>query len=111
MKQATLYGIATCDTCRKAKKTLENEGVEVTFHDVRESPLTQAALNRFFSEFGDQLVNTRSTTWRGLSVKERELQPVVLMLDHPTLMKRPVIESAGGLTVGWNASVQALHCG
>ncbi len=94
-----LYGIGTCDTCRKARKALENSGLDVTFRDVRAEPLSRAEIDRFLAEFGDALLNTRSTTWRGLSEAERLREPSALLADHPTLMKRPVIE--GGWADAW----------
>ena len=106
---AVLYGIATCDTCRRARKALENSGLEVTFRDVREAPLSTEEISQFLAEFGGKLLNTRSTTWRGLSEDERAGAPEELLLKHPTLMKRPVIDGPQGLTLGWDKAVQALY--
>lgn len=97
-----IYGIKACDTCRKAVKAL---GAEL--HDVRAEPLGAADLARFFAAFGEALVNTRSTTWRGLSEQERSRAPLELLADHPTLMKRPVIELDETLHLGWGKDVQA----
>ncbi|MBW6418245.1 arsenate reductase family protein [Celeribacter sp. PS-C1] len=97
-----IYGIKTCDTCRKAVKSL---GVELT--DIRAEPLSNEQLERFYAVFGEALVNTRSTTWRGLSEEERTRAPLDLLTDHPTLMKRPVIEKDGQLYLGWGKDVQA----
>lgn len=104
-----IYGLKTCDTCRKALKTLENAGHDVSFIDVRATPLTPKELARFLGAFGDALVNTRSTTWRGLSETERANPPQTLLESHPTLMKRPVIEAGidgGDLYLGWSKSTQ-----
>ena len=106
-----LYGIGTCDTCRKARKALENSGLAVTFRDVRAEPLSDTEIDRFIAEFGSALLNTRSTTWRGLSQVDRDRAPAALLADHPTLMKRPVIEGPGGLTLGWDKAVQSAHLG
>jgi arsenate reductase-like glutaredoxin family protein len=97
-----IYGIKTCDTCRKATKTL---GLELT--DIRTNPLSLDELKRFHAAFGDALLNTRSTTWRGLSQDERARPPLDLLSDHPTLMKRPVIDVEGKLYLGWGKDVQA----
>ena len=96
-----LYGLKNCDTCKKAAKAL---GVEVT--DVRKEPLSRERLQEFWNEFGDALLNTRSTTWRGLSEAERSEDPIELMQKHPALMKRPVIEAKGTLYLGWKNDVQ-----
>lgn len=106
-----LYGISTCDTCRKARKALENNGLEVEFRDVRAEPLSADEIARFLAEFGGKLLNMRSTTWRGLSESERGRAPEALLAAHPTLMKRPVIEGPGGLTLGWDEAAQATHLG
>ncbi len=90
----TVYGIRQCDTCRKALKWLDAQGLEHRFHDLRADGLEAALVDGWLaSPFGDQVVNRRSTTWRGLSEDERsrtgEAQ-VALLLEHPTLVKRPV---------------------
>ena len=105
-----LYGLKTCDTCRKARQAAEKAGKNVTFVDVRDVPLARVHLQRFYDAFGDALVNKKSTTWRGLSEVERAEDPIMLLESHPTLMKRPVIDGAE-LTLGWGADVQKLHLG
>jgi Spx/MgsR family transcriptional regulator len=103
-----LYGIPTCDTCRKARKALEAAGQEVRFHDLRAQPLSAEQLARFHAAFGDKLLNRASTTWRGLDEAARA-QPVLDLLQaHPTLIKRPIIEGAE-LTLGWDKTAQAAH--
>lgn len=103
-----LYGLKACDTCRKAVKALQAAGYDVTLTDIRSEPLEDAAIDRFLSAFGEDLINRRSTTWRGLSEEERTAAPLALLQRHPALMKRPVIEDdAGGLHLGWAKPVQA----
>lgn len=96
-----VYGIKTCDTCRKAVKAL---GAEM--RDIRANPLSQSERARFFEAFGSDLLNTRSTTWRSLSDEERARDPDALLEDHPTLMKRPVIDQEGQLYLGWGAATK-----
>jgi len=102
VKMTVIYGIKTCDTCRKALKALSAE-----LRDIRAEPLSAQDLERFHATFGDAILNTRSTTWRGLSEGERSRAPLALLADHPTLMKRPVIEKDGVLYLGWGKDVQA----
>ena len=103
-----LYGLKTCDTCRKALKTLDGAGKTVRLVDVRAEPLGADHLAEFLAAFGEALVNTRSTTWRGLSEEERKRTPADLLAAHPALMKRPVIRAEGGtLYLGWGKEVQA----
>jgi len=104
----TLYGIPTCDTCKKARKALEAAGQTVTLRDVRAKPLTEAEWAPLLAEFGDRLVNRKSTTWRGLSDFLRESEADAQLLAQPTLMKRPVLQDATRLTLGWDAEVQAV---
>lgn len=101
-----LYGIKSCDTCRKALKSLTASGQTVEFVDIRATPLSTEQIAEFLAAFGPALVNTRSTTWRELDAKTHEHAPDALLAAHPTLMKRPVIE-AETLHLGWGKDVQS----
>lgn len=107
-----LQGLKNCDTCKKAIKALESKGIAVRFQDVRAEPMDAESLSHAFETFGEKLVNTRSTTWRGLSEAERAEPPLVLLERHPTLMKRPIISAkmADGarVTLGWDKATQEL---
>ena len=107
----TLLGLPSCDTCRRAKKALEAKGLDVSFRDVREDPLSEAELAKYLQLFGDALLNTRSTTWRGLSEDDRKASPSTLLQAYPALMKRPVIDGPEGVTLGWSKDVQARYLG
>lgn len=100
-----VYGLKTCDTCRAAVKALAGQGAVLV--DIRDTPLEDATRARFLAEFGDALVNRRSTTWKGLSEAERTGAPEVLLAAHPALMKRPVIAAGDALYLGWDAGVRA----
>lgn len=102
-----VYGLKACDTCRKVVKALAAAGQDARLVDVRETPLSAADLDTFWQAFGDRLLNTRSTTWRGLSEDERKKDPKVLLSDHPALMKRPVIAHDGALYLGWDDGVRS----
>ena len=96
------FGLKTCDTCRKALKTLAAEGYAPEVVDVRADGVSEADLNAFWDAFGEDLINRRSTTWRGLGESERTQEPIALLKTYPTLMKRPVIEADDrSLTLGW----------
>lgn len=108
----TIYGIPNCDTCRKARKWLDANSVEHRFHDLRADGLEKTALVRWVSRVGwQQLLNTRSTTWRGLPEADRqelnEKLALKLMLQHPTLIKRPVLEMKQQVLVGFPADAYA----
>ena len=98
-----IYGLKTCDTCRKAVKALP----EARFVDVRADGVPQDVMAAARAAFGDALVNTRSTTWRGLSEAERAEPQEALLKAHPTLMKRPLIVAGGAMHLGWTKDVQA----
>lgn len=102
----TLYGIPSCDTCRKARKWLEQEGIEYTFHDVRKEGLDSALLERWSKRLGwEKLINRQSLTWRKVPEADREnmnkSRAILTLIEHPTLLKRPVLESSKMLAVGF----------
>lgn len=104
-----LYGLKNCDTCRRALKALKIAGHQVELIDVRNGAIEAQDIERFFIVFGQDLINRRSTTWRKLGEVDREKKPVQLLLDFPSLMKRPVILEEGGLlTLGWGKDEQDL---
>ena len=105
--ELTLYGLKSCDTCKKAQKTLQGAGYTVNYVDVRADGIDAQTLAELLCKFGDALINTRSTTWRNLSIDERKLPALQLLSEHPTLMKRPVIAAGGTMTLGWRKDVQA----
>lgn len=105
--ETTLYGIKTCDTCRKALKALGNP----IFVDIRNEGLPQDLLTRAAETFGAALMNTRSTTWRGLDDAERARPMLELLRDHPLLMKRPLIVSGGDLYLGWTETTRGALLG
>ena len=101
-----IYGIKTCDTCRKALKDLTNAGFEPQFVDLREPPLVPETLDLFTKNFGDRLINRRSLTWRKLSVEDQSQPEVVLLSKFPTLIKRPIVDSGHRMTLGWDAEAR-----
>ena len=106
-----IYGIRNCDTCRKALKWLEAEGIEHKFHDFRRDGLDAAALDGWVRKVGWQkLLNRRGTTWRNLSEPEKDhldgTKAEALMIANPTLIKRPVFDCIGEIVVGFGTSDQ-----
>ena len=107
-----VYGIKNCDTVRKALKWLDAEGLEHTFHDFRQDGLEQAKVNAWVEALGwESVLNKRSTTWKQLDEKQRngldEASSVDLMVEAPTLIKRPVFEVNGLVLNGFTPAVQA----
>ena len=101
----TLYGIKQCDTCRKALKWLSARGIEHRFHDFRVDGLLPETLSQWMaSPFAPLLVNRRSTTWRKLSEVQHQSTGdalLALLLEHPTLIKRPVFVANQVIAVGF----------
>jgi arsenate reductase (glutaredoxin) len=102
-----LYGISTCDTCKKALKTLERAGKEVTFRDIRANPMTQAEVDRIVQEFGDLAVNKQSTTYRSFNDFLKVSDPEAQIMAQPTVMKRPVIQDGDRWFLGWDSATEA----
>ncbi|WP_372763701.1 arsenate reductase [Litorivivens sp.] len=100
-----LYGIKNCDTVRKARKWLEQQGVEHSFTDYRDAPVSKSELESWYDVVGDKLLNKRSTSWKQLSEAERSASDkpaiVELLAQHPTLIKRPVLVNGNTVHVGF----------
>ncbi|MGY3439421.1 MULTISPECIES: arsenate reductase family protein [unclassified Marinovum] len=97
-----IYGLKTCDTCRKALKSLSG----ASFVDVRTEGVPDEVMRRAIEQFGEKVINTRSTTWRTLDADARAGAPLDLLKQHPTLMKRPLIQDGDTLYLGWGKDVQ-----
>jgi Spx/MgsR family transcriptional regulator len=103
----TLYGIKNCDTVKKARKWLDANSVPYTFHDFRVDGINKTLVNNFLKQIDIEiLINKRGTTWRKLSDKEKEIknktQAVALMVENPTIIKRPVLDANKKYTVGFS---------
>ena len=103
----TVYGIKSCDTCRKARKYLAEHDIEFRFHDVRDDGLDIQMLERWSARMGwEKLVNRKSLTWRKIPEVDRNDmardKAFALLLDQPTLLKRPVLEANRFIAVGFS---------
>tara|TARA_R110002073_G_scaffold88731_4_gene210562 strand:+ start:2155 stop:2505 length:351 start_codon:yes stop_codon:yes gene_type:complete len=111
----TLYGLKNCDTCKGALKEIAAAGLEHCFVDIRAEADLMALVPHWVKRAGVKtLLNTRSTTWRGLSLQDQRLadaEPAALLIANPTLIKRPVIEAGGELHIGWMAAVRGAVLG
>ncbi|MGJ3259420.1 MAG: arsenate reductase [Rhodospirillales bacterium] len=107
-----IYGLKNCDTCRKAMKWLESEGIAYEFKDVRKDGVSAAEIGAWAKDVGiDSLLNRRGTTWRGLSDADKAKGEgdgaVGLMAEHPALIKRPVFLKGGEVRVGFKDAEEA----
>ncbi|VVH65078.1 FIG138056: a glutathione-dependent thiol reductase [uncultured Gammaproteobacteria bacterium] len=98
-----MYGIKNCDTIKKARQFLEAQGVDFEFVDFRQTPIDRQTLQSFIDGVGwDKLINKRSTTYRNLSDGEKQNITLELTLKNPTLIKRPVLVTKQGVSVGFD---------
>ena len=104
----TLYGIRNCDTVRKARRWLQENGVDYRFHDLREDGLDKAMLGTWMQSLDwESLLNRRGTTWRQLPAAVREhvdrKAALRLMLEQPAIIRRPLLDHNDQLHLGYNA--------
>ena len=114
----TLYGLAKCGTCVKARAWLEQQGVPYTFQDYRDVPVAPAVLSQWSSTLGgwEKLVNRASLTWRNLdeSLKSptADAQWLALIAQYPALIRRPVaVFDDGCVTAGFSEKRYAQQLG
>jgi len=109
-----LYGIKNCDTVKKARQWLEEHGKAYQFHDFRVDGLSLELLTCFSSQFGwEQMINKRGTTWRSLPESDRaalnQEKALTLMLQNPTLIKRPILDTQRGWIIGFDVEQYTQH--
>ena len=102
-----LFGIPNCDTVKRARAWLTAHGLAHGFHDYKKDGVDADWLSAWADAVGwEKLLNTRGTTFRKLSEIDRtdidRAKALALMTQHPSLIKRPVVEYAGGILVGFD---------
>ena len=109
----TLYGIPNCDTVKKARTWLAGNGHDFTFHDFKKQGLSRDLVAGWLGQLDwEVLVNRKGTTWRNLP-DERKAQitdkdsALELMLENPSVIKRPVLQGVGSTSVGFSPDVYA----
>jgi arsenate reductase len=108
----TIYGIPNCDTMKKARQWLVDHQVEYTFHNYKKEGLDERRLRQWVKQVGwEALLNRRGTTWRKLddTVKAGidEASAICIMLETPSIIKRPVLEYGETLHVGFKVAEYA----
>lgn len=108
----TLYGIPNCGSVKKARAWLDERGVDYRFHDYKKSGVERSSLELWADAVGwEMLFNRAGTTFRALNEADKanidREKAVALMLAQPSLIKRPVVEGAGVLLVGFKPDVFA----
>jgi Spx/MgsR family transcriptional regulator len=107
-----IYGIKNCDTCKKAIKWLTEHDISFRFHDLRKDGTTTGMVDGWLSKLDhDLLINKRGTTYRNLEDAEKATlegdQKSRLLVESPTLMKRPIFEIDDACLVGFKGEQQA----
>jgi Spx/MgsR family transcriptional regulator len=102
----TIFGIKNCDTMKKARAWLDGHGVEYAFHDYKAQGIDAAHLKRWTAQAGwETVLNRAGTTFRKLTDAQKagldERKAIALMLEQPSMIKRPVLEVGGRLLVGF----------
>jgi len=110
----TLYGLKTCDTTRAARRWLDARGIAYAFHDVREDGLKKAQVENWVKQLGhEKVLNRSSTTWRELPEADKSAvdakKAIALLLAHPTLVKRPLLDRGGEFSVGFKPQEYAAR--
>ena len=111
-----LYGIKNCDTVKKARRWLEANDVAFTFHDVRANGLDKATVEAWIQKVSwEILLNKRGTTWRKLEDPRKDninkTNAIELMLENPTLIKRPVVTVNDDCMVGFKEADYTTYFG
>ena len=102
-----IYGIKNCDTMRKAFAWLDLHGIAYAFHDYKKSGANDALLKKWAAQIGwEKLINTRGPSFRKLPAEKQadlsEKKAFALMLENPSMIKRPIIQSGQTLLVGFD---------
>ncbi len=105
-----LYGIKNCDSVKKARTWLDDNNINYQFHDYRVDGLNRELLEHFAVGLGwDTMLNRRSTSWRQLTDEQKnnlnEHSALQLMLESPTLIKRPILDDNNKLIIGFKAEL------
>lgn len=96
-----IYGIKNCDKVRAALKQCQKDGMDVQLHDFRINGIDHDMINAMLKDIDmSELLNKRSTTWKQLSEQDKVNIDVALLIDNPTLIKRPVVFDAGHYRIG-----------
>jgi len=114
----TLYGISNCDTVKRARRWLDESQIDYQFYDLRKHGVTTKLIEQWLERVHwEALLNRRGTTWRKLdanthgAVSKDTITP--LFCEHPTLIKRPVLEYDDKMAIGFSDTTyhNLLRCG
>ncbi|MDO7743217.1 MAG: ArsC family reductase [Pedobacter sp.] len=96
-----VYGIPNCNTVKKARTWLTDNGIVYEFHDFKKQGITAEKLHEWCAVFGwETVLNKKGTTWKKLSpvqqiAVQNEESAVAVLLENTSAIKRPVVEKDG----------------
>jgi len=104
-----MYGIPNCDTIKKARTFLDSNNISYEFHDYKKRGITKDLLAKWCDSLGyENVLNRRGTTWRKLDEKTKanitKASAILLMQEHPSMIKRPLLDTGKNLMLGFNQS-------
>ncbi|MDX8392262.1 MAG: ArsC family reductase [Mariprofundaceae bacterium] len=107
-----IYGIANCDTMKKARRWLDDAGLAYDFHDYKKAAIDAETLQNWCAQVGwEILLNRRGLTWRRLDDAQKqnvdETRAIALMVEYPSMIKRPVLDVDGRIKVAFSAEKYA----
>jgi len=107
-----LFGIPNCDAVKKSQKWLNDRGIKYEFHDYKKKGITKKQLTEWckYIEW-ETLLNKSSRTWKELKEYDRtnvtQTKAITLMQQHPTLIKRPVVQKDKMIEIGFDSKIFA----
>jgi len=105
-----IYGIPNCDTVKKALNWFKANDMNFEFHDFKKRGINESKLREWSETLGwEALINKKGTTWRKLDAATQaeitnEESAFRILQEQPSMIKRPVIETANGLLTGFDES-------
>ena len=102
----TIYGIKACDTMKKARAWLDQHAIAYQFHDYKTAGIDEKTLTTWAQQAGwEKLLNRAGTTFKKLPENDKtdlsQAKAIRLMLAQPSMIRRPVLDVAGKLTIGF----------
>lgn len=112
----TIYGIKNCDTMKKARSWLDAKGVDYVFHDYKIAGIDAARLEHWCNTAGwETILNRAGTTFKKRDEADKtdldKTKAIALMLEQPSMIKRPILEAKGSITAGFKPDVYAALFG
>lgn len=103
----TVYGIKNCDSVKKACNWLREHELEYQFYDLRNEGIDKRTVQQWIDQVGwERVLNKRGTTWRNLDSDQQQRvnqsNVVALLQTNPTLIKRPVLDVDGIISIGFS---------